>query len=39
MLLYVIFHYGFPARCINMYMRLNGTMHMYAVTAGLHMMF
>jgi hypothetical protein len=38
MILYVMFYYGFLARCINMYMQLNEIVHMYTVIAGLHMM-
>jgi hypothetical protein len=33
-----IVYYGFNARCINMYMSLNGIEHMYTVTARLHWM-
>jgi hypothetical protein len=29
---------GFYARCISMYMILNGTKHMYTITASLHRM-
>jgi hypothetical protein len=28
----------FHGRCVNMYMILNGTEHMYTITIGLHMM-
>lgn len=31
-------YYGFNARCINMYMSLNGAEHIYTVTARLHKM-
>jgi len=31
-------YYSFNARCINMYMSLNGTEHIYTVTARLHKM-
>jgi hypothetical protein len=33
-----MFYDGFHARCIGMYMSLNGTKHMYTVTARLHIM-
>jgi len=33
-----MFYYGFHARCISMYMSLNGTENMYTITSRLHRM-
>jgi hypothetical protein len=33
-----IFYDGFHARCISMYMSLNGTEHMYTITTRFHRM-